>query len=71
MARKDYAAAETWAAEAIQIDVGDAEMHRILAESLARRHNDREAAFEFEAVVELKPDDAAAKSALEKLKPLK
>ena len=56
------------AAEAIQIDVRDAEMHRILAESLARRHNDPEAAFEFQAMLELKPDDAEAKAALQKLK---
>lgn len=67
-ARKDDAAAEAWAREATEIDVRDAEMHRILANSLAKRHNEREAIFEYEAVLELKPDDAAAKAARQQLK---
>ena len=57
---KDYAAAEKWATEGIEIDVMDADLHRVVAESAARRHNYSKAVEEYETTVELKPDDLKA-----------
>ena len=54
---KDYAAAERWATEGIEIDVMDVDLHRVVAESAAKRHNYAEAVEEYETAVELKPDD--------------
>jgi cellulose synthase operon protein C len=51
--RKDFAAAETAAREAIEFNVMDAELHRLLAESLSGRHNDAEATEEYEVAREL------------------
>jgi cellulose synthase operon protein C len=62
--RKDYAAAEKWAREGIEIDVANAELHQVVAESLARRHNYSEAVEEYETAVELKPDDLPSQFAL-------
>jgi tetratricopeptide (TPR) repeat protein len=61
---KDYAAAGKWATEGIEIDVMDADLHRVVAEAAAKRHNCTEAVEEYETVVELKPDDAQAQFAL-------
>jgi len=61
---KDYAAAEKWATEGIEIDVMDANLHRVVAESAARRHNYTKAVEEYETAVELKPDDLKAQLAL-------
>ena len=61
---KDYAAAEKWAREGIEIDVMDADLHRVVAESAARRHNYAEAVEEYETAVELKPDDLPSQFAL-------
>jgi len=61
---KDYAAAEKWATEGIEIDVMDADLHRVVAESAARRHNYTKAVEEYETAVELKPDDPQPQFAL-------
>ena len=61
---KDYAAAERWATEGIEIDVMDADLHRVVAESAAKRHNYTEAVEEYETAVELKPDDSKLQLAL-------
>ena len=65
--RKDYAAAEAWGREGIEINVMDADLHRAVAESLAARRNYTEAVAEFETVVELKPDDPQPQFALAKV----
>ena len=62
--QKDYAAAEAWGREAIEIDVQDADMHRAVAESLAVRDDAAGAAAEYEVVIELKPDDPRPRLAL-------
>ncbi len=62
--QKDYAAAEAWGREAIEIDVQDADMHRAVAESLAARDDAAGAAAEYEVVIELKPDDPRPRLAL-------
>ena len=61
---KDYAAAERWATEGIEIDVMDADLHRVVAESAARRHNYSKAVEEYETAVELKPDEPTLQFAL-------
>jgi cellulose synthase operon protein C len=61
---KDYAAAEKWAREGMEIDVMDADLHRVVAESAAKRHNYAEAVEEYQTAVELKPDDLALQFAL-------
>jgi len=63
---KDYAAAEKWATEGIEIDVMDADLHRVVAESAAKRHNYVVAVEEYETAVELKPDDPKTQIALAK-----
>jgi cellulose synthase operon protein C len=64
---KDYAAAEKWAAQGIEIDVMDADLHRVVAESAAKRHNYTKAVEEYETAVELKPDDSKVQLALAKV----
>jgi cellulose synthase operon protein C len=61
---KDFAAAEKWAREGMEIDVTDGDLHRVVAESAAKRHNYAEAVEEYETAVELKPDDLALRYAL-------
>jgi predicted Zn-dependent protease len=61
---KDYVAAERWATEGIEIDVMDADLHRVVAESAAKRHNYTEAIEEYETAVELRPDDVKLQLAL-------
>ena len=63
---KDYAAAERWAIEGIDIDVMDATLHRVVAEAAAKRHNYTKAVEEYETAVELKPDDSKLQLALAK-----
>jgi Flp pilus assembly protein TadD len=55
LAAKDYPAAQRWATEAIQIDVLDVEMHRLLGESLAEQNKYDQAIKEFEVAIQLKP----------------
>jgi predicted Zn-dependent protease len=43
----------------MKIDVTDADLHRVVAESAAKRHNNPEAVEEYETAIELKPDDLA------------
>ena len=61
---KNFAAAEKWARQGMEIDVMDADLHRVVAESAAKRHNDPEAVEEYETAVELKPDDLPLQFAL-------
>lgn len=61
---RDYAAAADWAAQALDIAVGDAEVHRLLAESLAGRQDYPAAIEEFEAAVELAPKNLQQRLAL-------
>ena len=42
----------------------DADLHRVVAESAAKRHNYSEAVEEYETAVELKPDDLPSQLAL-------
>jgi len=42
----------------------DADLHRVVAESAARRHNYTKAVEEYETAVELKPDDPQPQFAL-------
>jgi tetratricopeptide (TPR) repeat protein len=56
LGRKDYAAAEKAAREALEIDVRDAELHVALAESWHGRHNNDRAIEEWEIAVELAPE---------------
>ncbi len=44
----------------------DADLHRVLAESAAARHNYTKAVEEYETAVELKPDDPKTQLALAK-----
>ena len=67
-AAKDYAAAERWATEGIEIDVMDADLHRVAAEAAAQLHHYSKAVEEYEAVVELKPDDRKAQEVLKQLR---
>jgi tetratricopeptide (TPR) repeat protein len=55
LARRDYAAAEKWANQAIEIDVQDADIHRAFAEALAGRHNYAQAIDEYRVAIELDP----------------
>ena len=64
LAEKDYAAAEAWGREGIEIDVMDPDLHRAVADSLASRRHYAEAADEYETLVELKPDDPQPQFAL-------
>ncbi len=61
---KDYAAAEKWAIEGIEIDVMDADLHRVVAEAAAKRHNYSKAVNECETAAELKPNDSKVQLAL-------
>ena len=61
---KDYAAAEAWGREGIEIDVMDPDLHRAVADSLAARRHFVEAADAYETLVELKPDDPQSQFAL-------
>jgi len=63
MKRHDYAAAERWAREAIEIDVADAGTHKLFAEALVERHNHRMAIEEFQ-VAELNPAEPYLRYAL-------
>ncbi len=56
LANKDYVAAGEWAKQAIQVDVMDAEMHRVRAEAASGRHEVAEAVDEYTVAVELAPD---------------
>lgn len=53
--RRDYEDAVKWANQALQIDVTEASLHQLLAESLADRHNYLEAIAEYEIAIELDP----------------
>lgn len=64
---KDYAAAEKWAAQGIEIDVVDPDLHRVVAEAAAKRHNEGKAIEEYETAMELKPDDPKMPLALAKV----
>ncbi len=58
MAKKDYATAERYSRESLQIDVLDAGIHKSLAEALLGQQQPKPAAEELAVAVELKPDDA-------------
>jgi tetratricopeptide (TPR) repeat protein len=60
----DFAAAASWANEAIEIDVRDAEVHRLLGEALSNLKKHDAAVEEFETAIALKADDYMAHFAL-------
>ena len=64
IAAKDYPATARWATEALQIDVLDAALHRMLAEALIGQGKPADAAFEYETAVELIPDSGSLRYAL-------
>lgn len=64
---KDYASAERWAAQGIEIDVMDPDLHRVVAEAAAKRHNSEKAIEECQTAIELKPDDSKLPLALAKV----
>jgi Flp pilus assembly protein TadD len=53
LARKDFDAAARWANQALQIDVGDAEVHALAGQALAGRGKHAEAAVAYEDAVTL------------------
>ena len=56
IAAQDFDAATKWATEALQIDVGDAEVHAQLAQTLRWQERFAPAIAEFETAVQLSPD---------------
>jgi tetratricopeptide (TPR) repeat protein len=65
--RKDYPAAEDWARQAMEINVVDGDVHRVLAEALAARHNNPQAVEEAATAVELCPNDPQPRLLLKSL----
>jgi tetratricopeptide (TPR) repeat protein len=59
--KKDFAAVLKWANQANQINVMDADVHRLLATALDASGRSREAVEEYEVIVRLKPDDLNAR----------
>jgi tetratricopeptide (TPR) repeat protein len=64
LAREDYAAAADWANQALEIDVLDAEVHRLLASALTGRKQFVPAIEEFETAIELEPSHLPQRFAL-------
>ena len=62
--QKDFATAGRWAREVMEIDIMDAESHRLLGESLVHERKLDAAIVEFETAVELQADDSAARFGL-------
>jgi len=76
LAAGDFAAAARWANQANQIDVMDAEVHRIWAEALTGGRDFTAAVTEYEAALGLKPDEpgwrfALAQASIESRQPAK
>lgn len=69
LAAGDFAAAEHWAREATHADLWDAEAHRFWGVALAGRQQRERAAEELKVALQLDPDDAEARRALESLAP--
>lgn len=63
-AAKDHAAAARWANRALQVNVLDLEVHRILAESLAAQRKFAAAIEEYEVLVKMQPGKAEHRVAL-------
>ena len=61
---RDYAAAARWANQGLEIDVKDAEVHRLLAEALAGERQFDPAIEEYEIAVELNPSHPQQRFAL-------
>ena len=57
LAGGDYPAACRWAGECLDIDVSDPALHGVFAEALLGCHNHAKAVEEFDAAVELAPDE--------------
>ena len=64
LARDDFAATARWAEQANQIDVMDAEVHRLWADALARQDEPMAAAGEYEAVLRIGGADPEVRLAL-------
>lgn len=62
--RRNYEDAVRWANQALQIDVTEASLHQLLAESLAGGHNYQEAIAEYEIALELDPTPPGTHMAL-------
>ena len=65
---EDYVEAADWANQAIEIDVMDADLHHMAASALAGQELFAQAVEEIKVALELKPDHAAAKKLLEKIR---
>jgi cellulose synthase operon protein C len=63
-ARDDFAETAHWAEQANQIDVMDADIHRLWADALAHQGEPADAAAEYDAVVRLKGSDVEARLSL-------
>jgi cellulose synthase operon protein C len=68
MNRKDFAAAERWAREVLEIDVMDANIHHTLATVLVAQKKYKDAIEEYEFALRLSPEEDDWKDELEKLR---
>jgi tetratricopeptide (TPR) repeat protein len=68
LARKDFAAAERWCREVLQIDVMDANIHHTLAEALVAQDKHAGAIEEYGFAIRIAPEHSDWQSALEKLR---
>ena len=62
--QKDVIAAGRWAREAIEIDVDNAAMHRLVAAALVEQGQHRDATVEYETILEIEPADQPSREAL-------
>jgi Flp pilus assembly protein TadD len=65
-AREDFDSVGVWANRALEIDVSDAELHRMIAEAALRGHNLPEAIEEFRTAVELGDESPSVRVGLAK-----
>ncbi len=65
-AREDFDGVGVWANRALEIDVSDAELHRMIAEAALRGHNLPEAIEEFRTAVELGDESPSVRVGLAK-----
>jgi len=67
LAKKDFAAADRWAIEALRIQVMDPELHQLRAQALDQLDKPAAAADEYAATVELDPENLPMRLALARM----
>jgi cellulose synthase operon protein C len=67
LAKKDFAAADRWALEALRIQVMDSELHQLRARALDQLGQPAAAADEYAALVELDPENLPSRLALARM----